>query len=83
MIPVNNRQRSDAGSMSVHRLRRWPNIDPASGLPIAYQEQTFPANTRHSLKVCPMLDQRRRRWANIGQTLGECLVVTDVVHEYL
>ena len=26
-----------------------------------------------------MVDQRRRRWANVVPTLGECLVFTDYV----
>ena len=25
-----------------------------------------------------MLDQRRRRWANIGQTLGRCVVFAGI-----
>ena len=33
-----------------------------------------PANTRHPHNVGPMLGQRRRRWTNIGPTLGRCLV---------
>ena len=33
-----------------------------------------PANTRHRPDVGPMLDQRRRRWANNGPTLVRCLV---------
>ena len=32
-----------------------------------------PANTTH-LDVWPMLDTRRRRWANIGQTLAKCVM---------
>ena len=33
-----------------------------------------PSNNETSPKVGSMLDQRRRRWANIEPTLGECLV---------
>ena len=33
-----------------------------------------PVNTTHLPNVWPMLGQRRRRWANIGQTLGRCVV---------
>ena len=29
--PANTRRSPDAGLMLVHRLRRWPNIKPASG----------------------------------------------------
>ena len=33
-----------------------------------------PANTTHLPNVRPMLGLRRRRWANIGQTLGRLVV---------
>ena len=39
-----------------------------------------PANTRRSSKVCTMLDQRRRRWANIVQTLGNRIVFAGKGH---
>ena len=35
---------------------------------------THPANTMHQPNVGPMLGQRRRRWTNIGPTLGRCIV---------
>ena len=35
---------------------------------------TNPANTGHSPNNVSMLGQRRRRWANIETTLGECPV---------
>ena len=35
---------------------------------------TNPGNTTHLPNVWPMLGQRHRRWANIGQTLGRCVV---------
>ena len=38
-----------------------------------------PANTRHRPNVGPMLGQRRRRWPNIGSTLGRCLVFAGPV----
>ena len=38
------------------------------------RQQEMPANTTQLPDVWPMLDQRRRRWANIGQTLGRCVV---------
>ena len=34
----------------------------------------FPTNTRHQPNVWPMLAHRLRRWSNIGQTFGQCLV---------
>ena len=33
--------------------------------------------TTHPPNVCPMLGQRRRRWANISQTVGKCVVFAD------
>ena len=35
-----------------------------------------PANTKHLYNICAMLDQRRRRWANIVQMLYTCFVFT-------
>ena len=34
----------------------------------------IPANTTHLPNVLPMLAHRLRRWSNIGQTLGRCVV---------
>ena len=28
-----------------------------------------------------MLDQRRRRWANIGQTLARCVVFAGIIYQ--
>ena len=39
-----------------------------------YRHTDNPANTTHRPNVWPMLGRRRRRWANIGQTLGLCVV---------
>ena len=33
-----------------------------------------PENTTHLVTIWPILGQRRRRWANIGQTLVRCVV---------
>ena len=41
----------------VHRTRRG-NI--------------FPVSTTHFYSICSMLDQRRRRWADVGPTLYKC-----------
>ena len=30
-----------------------------------------PANIKHLYNICTMLDQRRRRWANVVQILGK------------
>ena len=37
------------------------------------------ANTRHSPNDVSMLDQRRRRWANIEKALSECIVLAGYV----
>ena len=39
-----------------------------------YWVDNIPANTGHSPNAVSMLGQRRRRWANIEITLGECPV---------
>ena len=31
-------------------------------------------NTRHLYNICTMLDQRRRRWADVVQLLYKCFV---------
>ena len=33
-----------------------------------------PANTQHLYNICTMLDQRRRRWADVVQKLYNCFV---------
>ena len=32
------------------------------------------ANTKHLYNICTMLDQRRRRWADVAQMLYKCFV---------
>ena len=32
------------------------------------------ANTKHLFDICAMLDQRRRRWADVAQMLHKCFV---------
>ena len=34
----------------------------------------YPANTKHLYNICTMLDQRRRRWADVVQMLYKCFV---------
>ena len=41
----------------------------------------FPANATHRSNVGPMLDQRRRRWANIGPILDRCVVFAGLEHQ--
>ena len=33
-----------------------------------------PADTKHLCSICTMLDQRRRRWADVVQMLYKCFV---------
>ena len=33
-----------------------------------------PVNTKHLYNICTMLDQRRRRWADVVQILYKCFV---------
>ena len=33
----------------------------------------LPVNTKHLYNICTMLDQRRRRWADVVQMLFKCL----------
>ena len=44
----------------------------------------FPVNTKHLYNICTMLDQCRRRWANIVQMLCKCFVfaafLSSVIH---
>ena len=37
-------------------------------------EWVNPANTKHLYSICTMLDQRRRRWADVVQMLYKCFV---------
>ena len=37
-----------------------------------------PANTKHSNNICTMLDQRRRRWADVVQMLYKCFEFAGV-----
>ena len=34
----------------------------------------YPVNTKHLCNICTMLDQRRRRWAEVVQMLHKCFV---------
>ena len=38
--------------------------------------QAHPVNTKHLYNICTMLDQRRRRWADVVQILYKCFVFT-------
>ena len=41
---------------------------------VAWAERGYPANTKHLYNICTMLDQRRRRWADVVQMLYKCFV---------
>ena len=38
-----------------------------------------PVNTKHLYNICTMLDQRRRRWADVVQMLYKCFVFAGKV----
>ena len=38
----------------------------------------IPVNTEHLYSICPMLDQRRRRWADVVQMLCKCFVFAGI-----
>ena len=74
IVPANTGHSSNAVSILVHRLRRWPNIETALDECPVFAEvvhrcwvNTFPVNTKHLYNICTMLDQRRRRWADVIQ----------------
>ena len=49
------------------RISRWYYLDGMT-------PSTIPENTTQLPNVCTMLAHRLRRWPNIGQTLGSCVV---------
>ena len=38
----------------------------------------YPVNTKHLYSICTMLDQRRRRWADVVQMLYKCFVFARI-----
>ena len=55
----------------------------AGQLPVTKKLASTPSvNTRHSPKVISILDQRRRRWANIEPTWGECRVFAGTARSF-
>ena len=43
-------------------------------------EWHIPVNVKHLYNICTMLDQRRRRWADIVQMLCKCSAFTGIQH---
>ena len=43
----------------------------------------LPANTKHLYDICTMLDQRRRRWADVVQMSYTCFVFTGCLIDML
>ena len=52
----------------VLNFNRWANV----------ADNVIPANKINRFDIGPMLGQRRRQWANIGPTLGRCLVFAGI-----
>ena len=40
----------------------------------------YPVNGKHLYNICTLLDQRRRRWADVVQMLYKCFCVCSVSH---
>ena len=49
----------------------------------AHLHVKFPANAKHLYNICTMLDQRRRRWADIVQILYKCFVFAGNIEKKL
>ena len=45
------------------------------GIKVNHSTQGCPANTNNLYNICTMLDQRRRRWADVVQLLYKCFVL--------
>ena len=62
-----------------HRSRCKMQVtrDPGREIPapILFYWQS-PVNTKHLYSICTMLDQRRKRWADVVQMLYKCFVFT-------
>ena len=43
------------------------------------RHNAYPANTKHLYNICTMLDQRRRRWADVVQMLYKCFVFAGYI----
>ena len=54
--------------MSAHSLRRWPNSKPTLRERLMSAGSIVSQQT-HFYNICTMLDQRRRRWADVVQML--------------
>ena len=44
--------------------------------PMSYAVSTLPVNTKHLYNICKMLDQRRRRWADVLQMFYKSFACT-------
>ena len=53
-------------------------IDGAIHDAFSWPEDTIPANTKHLYNICTMLDQRKRRWADVVQMLYKCFVFAGI-----
>ena len=68
-------------SYDVYRGLWYPRIMNSVLYPSNRGRYPDPANTKHLLNICTMLDQRRRRWADVLQMLCKCFVFTgDSLH---
>ena len=68
---------------NVDPMLVWSNVGPPSATLAQHKTSTgstprvcwdafSPVNTKHFYNICTMLDQRRRRWADVVQMLYKC-----------
>ena len=50
-----------------------------SVVPRRTQDIAVQANTNHLYNMCTMLDQRRRRWADVVEMLYKCFVFAGII----
>ena len=59
----------------VKEAQVWQRHTPPDWLPPYW---SIPVNPKHLYNICTMLDQRRRRWADVVQMLYKCFVFAGI-----
>ena len=57
----------------------WQYDSLVSGTGAMLARDLIPANTKHLFTICAMLDQRRRRWADVVRMLYKCFVLAGML----
>ena len=77
--PVNRLLMFDPDYMRTTEGRTKPMYkrknERINGVYISINECILPANTKHLYNSCTMLDERRRRWAEVVKMLYKCFVI--------